>query len=33
VTVPDVGHNVHGGNTVGFVEAVDAFLAELPPLD
>jgi esterase len=28
-TVPDVGHNVHGGNTVGFVEAVDAFLATL----
>jgi esterase len=29
VTVPDVGHNVHGGNTAGFVEVVDPFLASL----
>jgi pimeloyl-ACP methyl ester carboxylesterase len=29
VTVPDVGHNVHGGNTLGFLDAVDPFLAEL----
>jgi pimeloyl-ACP methyl ester carboxylesterase len=26
-TVPNVGHNVHGGNTLGFLEAVDPFLA------
>lgn len=26
VTVPDVGHNVHGGNTLGFLEAVEPFL-------
>lgn len=29
VTVPDVGHNVHGGNTPGFLEAVQPFLAAL----
>jgi pimeloyl-ACP methyl ester carboxylesterase len=29
VTVPDVGHNVHGGNTPGFLEAVNPFLASL----
>jgi esterase len=29
VTVPDVGHNVHGGNTAGFVEVIDPFLASL----
>lgn len=28
VTVPDAGHNVHGANTVGFLEAVAPFLAE-----
>ena len=30
VTVPDVGHNVHGGNTPGFLEAIGPFLAALP---
>ena len=29
VTVPNVGHNVHGGNTSGFLEAVGPFLASL----
>ena len=29
VTVPNVGHNVHGGNTPGFLEAVNPFLASL----
>jgi pimeloyl-ACP methyl ester carboxylesterase len=29
VTVPHVGHNVHGGNTPGFLEAITPFLAEL----
>jgi pimeloyl-ACP methyl ester carboxylesterase len=29
VTVDDVGHNVHGGNTPGFLAAVNPFLAEL----
>lgn len=29
VTVPDCGHNVHGQNTKGFVEALDGFLAGL----
>jgi len=29
VTVPNVGHNVHGGNTAGFLEAVTPFLAAL----
>ena len=28
-TVPHVGHNVHGGNTPGFLEVVNAFLASL----
>jgi pimeloyl-ACP methyl ester carboxylesterase len=30
VTVPRVGHNVHGGNTSGFLEAVVPFLGSLP---
>ncbi len=29
VTVPGVGHNVHGGNTPGFLEAINPFLADL----
>ena len=29
VTVDDVGHNVHGGNTPGFLDAVRPFLASL----
>jgi pimeloyl-ACP methyl ester carboxylesterase len=29
VTVPNVGHNVHGGNTPGFLEAITPFLAAL----
>jgi esterase len=29
VTVPNVGHNVHGGNTPGFLEALTPFLASL----
>jgi pimeloyl-ACP methyl ester carboxylesterase len=29
VTVPDVGHNVHGGNTAGFLDAVGPFLRAL----
>jgi pimeloyl-ACP methyl ester carboxylesterase len=29
VTVPGVGHNVHGGNTPGFLEAINPFLASL----
>jgi pimeloyl-ACP methyl ester carboxylesterase len=29
VTVADVGHNVHGGNTSGFLDAVTPFLASL----
>jgi esterase len=29
VTVPNVGHNVHGGNTAGFLEAINPFLASL----
>lgn len=29
VTVPDVGHNVHGGNTPGFLDAVSPFLRTL----
>ena len=29
VTVPDAGHNVHGQNTKGFIEAVGGFLAQL----
>jgi pimeloyl-ACP methyl ester carboxylesterase len=30
VTVPECGHNVHGQNTRGFIEAVEGFLAALP---
>jgi pimeloyl-ACP methyl ester carboxylesterase len=30
VTVPAVGHNVHGGNTRGFLDAVAPFLSSLP---
>jgi esterase len=29
MTVPDCGHNVHGQNTLGFIEAVTGFLATL----
>jgi esterase len=29
VTVPNVGHNVHGGNTPGFLEVVQPFLTAL----
>lgn len=29
VTVPDCGHNVHGQNTLGFIEALDGFLGGL----
>ena len=29
VTVPKVGHNVHGGNTAGFLQAVGPFLTSL----
>jgi esterase len=29
VTVPHVGHNVHGGNTPGFLDAIGPFLASL----
>ena len=29
VTVPNVGHNVHGGNTPGFLDAIAPFLASL----
>jgi pimeloyl-ACP methyl ester carboxylesterase len=29
VTVPDCGHNVHGQNTKGFIEAVSGFLTTL----
>ena len=29
-TVPNVGHNVHGGNTPGFLEVIGPFLASLP---
>jgi pimeloyl-ACP methyl ester carboxylesterase len=29
VTVPDCGHNVHGQNTMGFIEAVGGFLDSL----
>jgi pimeloyl-ACP methyl ester carboxylesterase len=29
VTVPAVGHNVHGGNTPGFLEAINPFLDSL----
>jgi pimeloyl-ACP methyl ester carboxylesterase len=30
VTVPDAGHNVHGANTLGFLDAVGPFLSALP---
>jgi pimeloyl-ACP methyl ester carboxylesterase len=29
VTVADCGHNVHGQNTKGFIEALTGFLATL----
>jgi pimeloyl-ACP methyl ester carboxylesterase len=29
ITVPGVGHNVHGGNTAGFLEAIVPFLSEV----
>jgi pimeloyl-ACP methyl ester carboxylesterase len=29
VTVPDCGHNVHSGNTPGFLDAVGPFVAEM----
>jgi pimeloyl-ACP methyl ester carboxylesterase len=29
VTVPNVGHNVHGGNTPGFLEVIAPFLASI----
>jgi pimeloyl-ACP methyl ester carboxylesterase len=29
-TVADCGHNVHGQNTKGFIEAMEGFLAALP---
>jgi pimeloyl-ACP methyl ester carboxylesterase len=29
VTVPKCGHNVHSGNTPGFLEAIAPFLADL----
>lgn len=31
VTVPNTGHNVHSGNTPGFLEAIGPFLAETHP--
>lgn len=31
VTVPNCGHNVHSGNTPGFLEAIGPFLAEVDP--
>lgn len=31
VTVPNTGHNVHSGNTPGFLEAVGPFVAALDP--
>ena len=31
VTVPNCGHNVHSGNTPGFLEAIGPFLAEARP--
>jgi pimeloyl-ACP methyl ester carboxylesterase len=33
VTVADVGHNVHGGNTAGFLAAVAPFLQEVSRVD
>jgi len=29
VTVPNCGHNVHGQNTKGFLEALNAYLSTL----
>jgi esterase len=29
ITVPNVGHNVHGGNTAGFLQAIEPFLTSL----
>jgi pimeloyl-ACP methyl ester carboxylesterase len=29
VTVPKCGHNVHSGNTPGFLDAIAPFLSEL----
>ena len=29
VTVPNCGHNVHGQNTKGFIEAIGGFLSGL----
>jgi pimeloyl-ACP methyl ester carboxylesterase len=29
VTVPDCGHNVHGQNTLGFINVLDEFLDSL----
>ena len=31
ITVPKCGHNVHSGNTLGFLEAITPFLAGLAP--
>jgi hypothetical protein len=31
VTVDRCGHNVHSGNTLGFLEAVDCWLAAAQP--
>jgi pimeloyl-ACP methyl ester carboxylesterase len=31
VTVPNTGHNVHSGNTPGFLEAIGPFVASLDP--
>src|SRR5262249_24991964 len=31
VTVPDTGHNVHSGNTPGFLDVVGPFLASVDP--
>jgi esterase len=31
VTVPNTGHNVHSGNTPGFLEAVGPFVTSLDP--
>jgi pimeloyl-ACP methyl ester carboxylesterase len=33
VTVPNVGHNVHGGNTPGFLDAIGPFLASLDRIE
>jgi pimeloyl-ACP methyl ester carboxylesterase len=31
ITVPKCGHNVHSGNTLGFLDAINPFLAGLAP--